>query len=96
MAGLGFTELVLDPAACTGCEVCVPACPEGVLDVIPGVDLDLLTGGCIPITRVAAVTCPDCGESMPALPARVHLAPLPVGLVGRCPRCRQAALVASN
>jgi len=95
-AGLGFTELVLDPAACTGCEVCVPACPEGVLDVIPGVDLDLLTGGCIPITRVAAVTCPDCGESMPALPARVHLAPLPVGLVGRCPRCRQAALVASN
>ena len=94
--GLGSTELVLDPAACTGCGVCVETCPESVLDVVPGVDLDLLAHGCVPIARVAVASCRDCGESIPALPAAVHLTSLPAGLAGRCPRCRQAALVAST
>ena len=94
-AGLGSAELVLDPAACSGCRVCVGTCPEGVLDVVPGVDLDLLAGGCVPIARVAAPTCPDCGEIVLALPATVHLTSLPAALASRCPRCRQEALVAS-
>jgi ferredoxin len=94
--GPGVTELVLDPAACTGCGVCVHTCPEGVLDVVPGVDLDLLNRGGLPIARVAVATCPDCAESIPALPAGAHLPPLPAGLAGRCPRCRQAALAASG
>jgi len=92
----GATELVLDPAACTGCGMCVHMCPEGVLDVVPGVDLDLLDGGGVPIARVVVATCPDCDESVPALPARAHLPPLPAGLAGRCPHCRQAALAASG
>lgn len=95
-AGLGSTELVLDPAACSGCRVCVGTCPEGVLDVVPGVDLDLLAGGCVPIARVATPTCPDCGEIVLALPATVHLTSLPAALASRCPGCRQAALVASG
>jgi len=94
--GVGSTELVLDPAACTGCGVCLLTCPEGVLDVVRGVDLDLLVGGCVPIAQVAVAHCPDCGESVPALPAKAHLTSLPSGLVSRCPRCRQAALVAST
>ena len=94
--GVGSTELVLDPAACTGCGVCLGTCPEGVLDVVRGVDLDLLDGGCVPIARVPVAACPDCGESVPALPATEHLTSLPAGLVSRCPRCRQAALVAST
>lgn len=94
-AGMDGTELVLDPLACPGCGVCAETCPEGVLDVIPGVDLDLLAGGCVPIARVAAATCPDCGESVPALPATAHLRLLPGGLAMRCPSCRQAALIAS-
>ncbi len=94
-AGVGGTELVLDPSACPGCGVCAETCPEGILDVVPGVDLDLLAGGCVPIARVAASTCPDCGESVPALPATAHLRLLPGGLAMRCPGCRQAALIAS-
>lgn len=89
------TQLVLDPAACTGCGVCVQTCPEGVLDVAAGVDLDLLDAGCHPIARVASASCPDCGESVLTLPVSVHLPPLPAGLAGRCPRCRQAVLTAS-
>lgn len=94
-AALGCTELVLDPTACTGCALCVQTCPEGVLEAVPGVDLALLMGGCEPIARSAVADCPDCGELVPALPAAAHLTGLPAGLVGRCPRCRQAALVAS-
>lgn len=63
---------------------------------VGGANLDLRAGGCVPIARVAAVTCTDRGESMPALAARMHLAQLPGGLFGRCPRCRQAGLVAST
>lgn len=94
-AGLGTTELVLDPAACTGCGVCVQACPEHALSVVKGVDLDLLGGGPLSIAHVAVATCPDCGDSVPPLPAAGHLTALPGGLAGRCPPCRQAALVAS-
>ena len=94
-AGLGTTDLVLDPAACSGCGVCVETCPESVLDVVPGVDVDLLLRGAVPIARVVVAPCPDCGESVPALPATAHLNSLPAGLSERCPRCRQAALVAS-
>ncbi|MHB1475065.1 MAG: 4Fe-4S binding protein [Dermatophilaceae bacterium] len=95
-AGVGSTELVLDPAACTGCGVCIETCPEDVLEVVPGVDLDLLAGGCVPLARVAAAACPDCGESVPALPAAALLTALPTELASRCPRCRQTALVAST
>ena len=95
VAGEGSTELVLDPAACTGCGACMETCPEGALKVIPGVDLDLLAGGCVPIARVGAAACPDCGESVPALPAAAHLPLLPERLVRLCPRCRQSALLAS-
>ncbi|MEP7191911.1 MAG: 4Fe-4S binding protein [Actinomycetota bacterium] len=95
VAGSGSTELILDPAACTGCGVCVETCPQHVLDVLPGVDLSLLAGGCVPITRAALTVCLGCGESIPALPADANLTTLPAGLVGRCPRCRQTALVAS-
>ena len=94
-AAVGGTDLVLDPSACTGCGVCTEMCPEGVLDVVSGVDLGLLAGGCVPIARVAAAACPDCGESMPVLPASAHLTLLPAGLALRCPTCRQAALLAS-
>ena len=90
------TQLVLDPAACTGCGVCVGSCPEDVLEVIPGVDLALLVSGTVPIARVAVAACPDCGESVPALPAAAHLTSLPAWLSGRCPPCRQVALVASR
>ena len=92
----GITSLVLDPAACTGCGLCVQTCPEGVLDVVPGVDLDLLVGGPAPIIRVTATTCPDCGDTVLALPAGANLRPLPAELAGRCPRCRQAALLAQG
>jgi ferredoxin len=94
-AGLGSTELVLDPGACTGCGACVETCPEDVIDVIRVVDLDLLARGRVPIARVEAVACADCGENIPPLPGTAHLTSLPAGLAGRCPRCRQAALVAS-
>lgn len=94
-AGLRGTDLVLDPSACTGCALCVEACPEGVLDVVQGVDLDLLAGGRIPIARVALEVCRDCGERVPALPANAHQPSQQAGLAGRCPSCRQAALVAS-
>lgn len=94
-AGTEFMELVLDPAACTGCGVCVQTCPEDVLDVVPGVDLDLLAGGPAPLVRVSMATCADCGEHIPALSASAHLQSLPASLAGRCPRCRQAVLVAS-
>lgn len=94
-AGVGGTELVLDPSACPGCGVCAETCPEGILDVVPGVDLDLLAGGCVPIAHATTAICPDCGESVPALPATAHLRLLPGGLAMRCPGCRQAALVAS-
>ena len=94
-AGTGNTDLVLDPSVCTGCGVCAETCPEGVLDVVMGVDLDLLAHGCVPIARVTAATCPDCGEIVPALPTAVHLTLLPAGLATRCPACRQAVLVAS-
>lgn len=89
------TDLFIDPSACTGCGVCVQTCPESVLEVILGVDLGLLDRGCHPIARVVAVSCVDCGENIPALPAGVHLPPLPASLAGRCPGCRQAALIAS-
>jgi uncharacterized protein (DUF983 family) len=65
------------------------------LNVIMGIDLDLLNGGRVPITSVGVTTCPDCGENVPALPATAPLSPLQAGLTGRCPGCRQAALVAS-
>jgi len=94
-AGTGSTDLVLDPSACTGCGVCAEACPEGVLDVVLGVDLDLLADGRVPIARVSVASCPDCGETVPALPAAAHLTLLPAGLATRCPACRQAFLVAS-
>lgn len=94
-AGSGSTDLVLDPAACTGCGVCVQTCPESVLDVVRGVDLDLLAGGRVPIAHVELAACTDCGEILPALPAGAALASLPAELAGRCPRCRQAALVAT-
>jgi len=94
-AGLGWTDLVLDPAACTGCGVCVQTCPERALDVVAGIHLDLLARGRAPISRAARVGCLDCGESIPALPADSPLTTLPAGLTGRCPRCRQAALVAT-
>jgi ferredoxin len=95
VAGLGSIELVLDPGACTGCAACVETCPEDVVDVVRGVDLDLLARGPVSIARAEAVACVDCGEPIPALPATAHLPLLPAVLVGRCPRCRQAALVAS-
>lgn len=94
-SGAGSTDLVLDPGACTGCGLCVQTCPEGVLDVVPGVDLDLLAGGCVPIAGVDVRVCPDCGDSIPALPAATHLTSLPTELASRCPACRQATLVAS-
>ena len=94
-AGAGSTDLVLDPSACTGCGVCAETCPEGVLDVVMGVDLDLLAHGCVPIARVTAATCPDCGEIVPALPTAAHLTLLPARLATRCPACRQAVLAAS-
>lgn len=93
-AGLGSTELVLDPAACNGCGLCVQTCPESVLDVARGVDLDLLVRGRVPIARVALGVCPDCGETVPALPAAAQLTSLSAGLAERCPQCRQSALVA--
>lgn len=93
---LGSTELVLDPAACSGCGTCIETCPENVLDVTPGVDIDLLIGGCVPIARVAVAICPDCGETVPPLPAATHLTPLPAELARRCPPCRQAALVGTG
>jgi len=93
--GVGSTDLVLDPAACTGCRVCVQTCPESVLDVDLGVDLDLLAGGCVPIARITSAVCPDCGESVPSLPATAQMTSLPAELASRCPRCRQAVLVAS-
>ncbi len=99
-AGTGSTDLVLDPTACNGCGVCAETCPEGVLDVVMGLDLDLLAHGCVPIARVTAATCPDCGVIVPALPAAAlpaasHLTLLQAGLATRCPACRQAVLVAS-
>lgn len=94
-SGQGVTELVLDPGACTGCGACVETCPEDVVEVIRGVDLGLLARGCVPIARVEAVACADCGENVLPLPAAAHLTSLPAGLAGRCPRCRQGALVAS-
>jgi predicted RNA-binding Zn-ribbon protein involved in translation (DUF1610 family) len=66
-----------------------------VLDVVKGIDLDQLAGGRVTIARVTAATCPDCGQSVPNLPLSAHLPSLTAGLVGRCSRCRQAALVAS-
>lgn len=93
--GQGGTDLVLDPAACTGCGVCVQTCPEGVLDVIPGIDLDLLARGLTPIARAAESRCLGCGVSLPALPDDSRLSSMPAELAGRCPRCRQLALVAS-
>lgn len=95
-AGLGSIELVLDPAACTGCGVCVQTCPEAVLTVTPGVDLDLLAGGCLPIARAWAARCLDCGEIVPALPAAGQLTSLPAALANRCPPCRRAALVVTG
>jgi len=94
-AGVSGTTLVLDPAICTGCGVCVDACPEKVLDVSLGVDLGVLARGHVPIARVTVAACPGCGERVPALPAGVHLTSLPAALAERCPRCRQAALVAA-
>ncbi len=89
------TELAFDPAACDACGVCVPTCPEGVLRIRRGVDLDLLAGGCVPIARVDVALCPDCGESLPTLPAAARLPPLPAALAGRCPPCRQATLLST-
>ena len=90
-----WTELVFDPGACNGCGVCVLTCPERALRIEPGVDLALLAGGCVPIARVDVAPCPDCGERLPALPADTCLPPLPSALAGRCPSCRQAALIAT-
>ncbi|MEP7369550.1 MAG: 4Fe-4S dicluster domain-containing protein [Dermatophilaceae bacterium] len=91
----GGTALVLDPAACTGCAVCVQTCPESVLEVVRGVDLELLGLGRSAIALVAVAACPDCGENVPALPATAHRSSMPAELAQRCPRCRQAALAAS-
>lgn len=93
--GSGSTELVLDPAACNGCGICHSTCPERVLEVVRGVDLGLLASGCTPIATVASPACPDCGDHVSRLPAGVLLPSLPAELVGRCPPCRQAALIAS-
>lgn len=91
----GSTDLVLDPAACTGCGICAQTCPEHVLEVTHAVDLKLLTDGPLPIAQVAAPPCPDCGTNVPALPATTHTPSMPAALASRCPRCRQAALLAS-
>jgi len=93
--GQGGTDLVLDPAACTGCGLCAKACPEGVLDVLQGIDHDLLARGRVPIARAAQSCCLDCGVSLHALPVGARLSSLPAELASRCPRCRQIALVAS-
>lgn len=93
--GAGSAELVLDPAACNGCRVCLDTCPEGVLDVVAGIDLDLLAAGSAPIASVQERTCPDCGNNVPALPPGTYFAPIPAELTSRCPPCRQAALLAS-
>jgi len=95
-AALGGTDLVLDPSSCNGCGVCARTCPEAVLDVVQGVDLDLLAGGSVPIAHATAAICPDCGESVPALPTTAFPTALPAGLATRCPSCRRAALVASG
>ena len=94
-AALGGTDLVLDPSSCNGCGVCARTCPEAVLDVVQGVDLDLLAGGSVPIAHATVAICPDCGESVPALPTTAFPTALPAGLAARCPSCRQAVLVAS-
>jgi len=94
-SGSAVTELVLDPSACTGCGVCVQTCPENVLDVIPGVHLDLLAGGSLPIAAVPVTTCVDCGQGMPSLPAAARSRSLPAALVNRCPPCRQIALAST-
>jgi len=92
---MGVTDLALDPSACTGCGLCVQTCPERVLDVARGVDLEQLDRCRVQIARVAAATCPGCGEQCQALPATVSLPALPAGLAGRCPGCRRQALLAS-
>ena len=94
-AAPGGTDLLLDPSSCNGCGVCAETCPEAVLAVVPGVDLDLLAGGSVPIAHATAAICPDCGASVPALPTTASPTALPAGLATRCPRCRQAFLVAS-
>lgn len=91
----GSSDLIVDPRACTGCRVCVETCPEGVLDVVSGIDLDLIAAGATLITRIQERTCPDCGANVPPLPAGAQLSPLPAELAGRCPPCRQAALIAT-
>jgi len=73
----------------------VETCPERVLDVVLGIDLDLLARGRAPIAQAARADCLGCGESLPTLPAEAFLVPLPPGLADRCPRCRQTALAAS-
>ena len=94
-AAPGGTDLVLDPSSCNGCGVCAETCPEAVLDVVQGVDLDLLAGGSVPIAHATVAICPDCGESVPALPTAAFPTALPAALAARCPSCRQAVLVAS-
>ncbi|MEP7018218.1 MAG: 4Fe-4S binding protein [Actinomycetota bacterium] len=94
-AGPGSIELVLDPGACTGCGACIETCPENLVEVVLGVDLDLLERGSVSIARAEALACADCGDPIPTLPATAHLPSMPAVLAHRCPRCRQAALVGS-
>jgi 2-oxoglutarate ferredoxin oxidoreductase subunit delta len=56
--------IVIDTERCKGCEVCIPACPEGVIEISPNVNgkgyhyASPVNPGCTGCTN-CAVVCPD-------------------------------------